>query len=115
MKFLYKILMGLGFLIFGLFAAVQYNDPDALLWFALYSYAAFLSVLWFKHPRTSLAFLGLIIYGIGLYILPPSFAKDWIQVETSREANGLLICAVWMLILLAFSLRKQRLNSSSKF
>jgi hypothetical protein len=105
-KVLLKILMISGFLIFGLFAVAQYNDPDALVWIALYSYAAFLSLIWVKTPKTMLALIGLMMYAVALWIEPPSFSNDWIKVETSREGNGLLICAVWMAVLLVVSLRK---------
>lgn len=40
-----KILSLILFLIFGAFAALQYNDPDPVLWIVIYGAVAFLSLL----------------------------------------------------------------------
>jgi Transmembrane family 220, helix len=96
---------------FNLFAGLQYNDPDPLLWIPIYLFAAFLCWKAYKgiyHKR--LMWLGLGLYGLyAVYLLLDkngvlSWAnehaaeslvtsmkaeKPWI--EETREFGGLLI------------------------
>lgn len=85
----------IGIVVFGLFALVQFNDPDPELWIVLYGYAAFLNAWSLRHSVQSLAFFGLVAYGICLLIWSPDFSSGWIDVETAREAAGVLLCLVW--------------------
>jgi hypothetical protein len=56
--------------LFVLFAAVQWNDPDPLLWIAIYLYAAFLCLISIrKKPFNSIWFFA----GIGFYIIYATF------------------------------------------
>jgi hypothetical protein len=101
------------FLVFALAAFVQWNDPDPLLWFALYALAALLSLaaaagrIWL---RPCVAAAGLYLVGV-LSLLPAlvdaraSAFTSWkmrdVSDEEAREALGLAICAAWMVVLIA--------------
>ncbi|MEH6681530.1 MAG: transmembrane 220 family protein [Sediminicola sp.] len=106
MKTFFKI-FSLVFSILFLWAAyVQYNDPDAYLWYFIYGSAACASLLFFfeRLPRI----VGLVLFG--MYVIaavldwPSRFEGvtigdgDIKNVEEGREALGLLICGVIMLL-----------------
>ena len=95
-------------LIFIAFAALQYNDPDPLLWMAIYGYVALIPILYlFKIYPIRLILISILaglIYS--LFYLPG--VVDWLQqgtpeelaremkatkpyIEESREFLGLLI------------------------
>lgn len=93
-----------------LFAAVQYNDPDAFLWIAVYlvpaiwaGLAAFrLDYLRRNAPMAALAvcmvagLLGVVYYWPDT---PGFWRKDvWWIVETAREGMGMMIVTVVMLV-----------------
>ncbi len=93
--------------IFLLSAAVQWNDPDPLLWIAGYLVAAALSAAaffgWIPVLPNACAALGFSLWFLSLATsLPgaPSEAFTSFEMvapghEEPREAIGLLICAVW--------------------
>ncbi|MCC6144115.1 MAG: transmembrane 220 family protein [Candidatus Hydrogenedentes bacterium] len=97
--------------LFGLSIAVQYNDPDALLWMAIYAYAFVMTTMAFFNRYTILAPLGMIAYLIGWAVNMPTWNPAEIahllsqpkmstnDVEVAREALGLLICGGWMAVL----------------
>jgi hypothetical protein len=91
-----------------LFAALQYNDPDALLWIAIYGLAAVWCIIGAQRPgllqRTAflrwLAIASIAFFVLGFLWLIPDFNRDFLGrtmmdagVETTREAFGYLICA----------------------
>lgn len=97
-------------ILFILFAAVQYNDPDPLLWIVVYAYVALICGMAVKGKYSTL----LIAFGIGFCFwgfvsLIPDFI-DWIQmgtpniasemkteephIELVREFLGYLICTI---------------------
>jgi transmembrane protein TMEM220 len=106
-----RVLGALGAAVFGVFAALQYNDPDAVVWIAIYGAACGVCVgaaagrrLWpyaLLVPGVALAW--------SLALLPAIMAQplDWSAVfgpggmmmapgvEETREALGLLIAASW--------------------
>jgi hypothetical protein len=105
-------------LVFILFAAVQYNDPDPYLWIPIYLYPAVLCYLAIKHkyPRIGY-FIGFAIFGV--YAIYKMFDEngviDWIRyhqatsiattmkaeqpwVEETREFFGLVIILVVLAI-----------------
>lgn len=99
-------------LLFILFAAFQYNDPDPWLWIGVYAFIAIISGLAAAeiHP-TWLIRIGLVGCVVGLGILLPDF-MDWIaggaesitqtmqakkpHIELTREFLGLVICTLVM-------------------
>jgi hypothetical protein len=99
-------------LVFILFAAVQYNDPDPYLWIPIYLYPAVLCFMAARNKTVSkfLYSLGFIIFGAyALYkLFDTNGIIDWIKyhnassiastmkaeqpwVEESREFFGLVI------------------------
>ena len=107
-----------------LFAIVQYNDPDGVMWMAIYAVPAlwcataifkrsiFLSI----HARTALVFCVLLTAAgvIRFWPLTPRFwSKDvWYNVETAREGMGLMVVAMVLVVLVIYQ-HKQR-NSRHK-
>lgn len=92
-------------ILFVLFAVVQYNDPDGLLWGGVYLVIALVCVLYNRIP---MLILNIIILGFLIALvsyLPPllSWIKDGMPsvvesmkaespyIEMVREAGGLLI------------------------
>lgn len=91
--------------------AVQYNDPDGPVWMLIYGYGTVVTALAVAKRYTVFAAVGFVGYLAGFfYWLPgivvdnPSHILTDLQmghqgVEEAREAFGLLIAAVWMLVL----------------
>jgi len=117
MKNLFKFLSLLFTLLFIWAAYVQYNDPDALLWYAIYGVAAAASLFFYLGK---LNFTGAIIlcgiYFIATYVIWPEQYEgltigngDIENIERGRESLGLLIVALVMLI---YALRLRLVNKS---
>lgn len=112
------VLMLLGLLMVA-FAAVQYNDPDALLWIVIYlAPAAWAFAAAFRPARVrSLAGERLLwattAIGVGLMVLywptvPAFWRKDvWWVEETAREGMGVMIGVAVLLVVLAWSLARK--------
>ena len=93
--------------------AVQYNDPDPWVWMTIYGLAAAACLLANKQPSQWWLSGALLLVTIGwaATIAPRvlgrvAFAElfeAWemkdLRVEEAREFGGLLIVAVWMLVL----------------
>ena len=101
-----KLLSLLFTLLFIWAAYVQYNDPDALLWYAIYGVAAVASLLFYlgKLSYTGAIILG-GIYFAGTFVLWPDKFEgitigngDIVNIERGRESLGLLIVAIVMLV-----------------
>lgn len=74
-------------LIFGLFAAFQYNDPDSFLWIVIYGVVALVSLLrLFGIFQKGMVFLLLIAIGLFTLLHVP-YAWEWF---TSSESATLL-------------------------
>lgn len=105
MRYLHMIFL----LLMVLFAGVQYNDPDGLMWMAIYSIPAFWSAVaafwrsWFSHLSARLALFACItasLVGVVYFwpLTPRFWTKDvWFEVETAREGMGLMIVALVLL------------------
>lgn len=104
-----KFLKILAFIFFALFiyaAVVQYNDPDAVKWYAIYGMAALASILFaFNQLRLTWAIVLSGFYiGLTIYTWPEKFEGvtigegDIVNIERGREALGLLIAGVVMAI-----------------
>lgn len=104
------------YLMLGVFlymVAVQYNDPDAILWMGIYGIAALICFLtslgrlhWGISALTAVVALGVALTIAPLVIGKVSFSELFESmemktkiVEQAREMGGLLIVAVWMIIL----------------
>lgn len=82
--------------LFAVFAALQLNDPDAILWLAAYGFAVVVSLLDVRGTVGRLPLVGLIVYGAWFAMLAPALGPGWFDDEVAREAIGLLIAAIWM-------------------
>jgi hypothetical protein len=111
-------------LIMIVFVAVQYNDPDAILWMLYYGYAAVVLMLAGLNKYNRIAtIIGIIGYSIGaLYLMPSVY--DWITlehgqnlmqqmnndkmyIEETRECGGLIIATTLMVVCLLGNKKKQ--------
>jgi len=99
------IFKSIGFLftlLFGLGAAVQYNDPDSLAWIIIYLLAALISLLFALNKLNIFIPLvcGVACFIGFVYLYPSDFQGfdlndgDIKTVELGREAFGLLIIAL---------------------
>tara|TARA_R110001592_G_scaffold213841_2_gene466684 strand:- start:362 stop:709 length:348 start_codon:yes stop_codon:yes gene_type:complete len=113
MNLLFKILGYLFALLFTISAILQYNDPDALVWIIIYAIAALIS-LGFALNKINYVIplvIGLLAFADFLYLYPSDFQGfdlndgDITTVELGREAFGLLIISIVMLV---FSFRIKR-------
>lgn len=101
-------------LLFTLFAAFQYNDPDTWLWVMIYGLAALLSFLFYRGVRSIILYAtAMIAYLLGaIYLWPPVYkgltlSMDYaLEIEEARESLGLGICALAMVFYLVSSYRK---------
>ena len=112
------VLMLLGLLMVA-FAAVQYNDPDALLWIVLYLVPAawaFAGAFRPAYPRSlsgERLLWASVAAGVGAMVfywptVPGFWHKDvWWVEETAREGMGMMIAfAVLLVVLVSTLLRK---------
>lgn len=113
MNRLFKVLGYLFALLFAAGAAVQYNDPDAFLWILIYSFAAMIALGCTLNKVGStlpLTVGGICLLGF-LYLYPYDFQGfdlndgDRKTVELGREAFGLLIISI-VLLVLGFRLKR---------
>lgn len=116
------------FILFILFGALQYNDPDPYIWIPIYGYAASICWLAFRRRYYKIASLvGIIAYLFyAIYLL---FTKngvlDWATkhgaeniassmkatkpwIENTREFFGLLILIVVLSIDFVYASKQQR-------
>ena len=117
MEKVFKFLGGIFAILFFITAVLQYNDPDTLLWIAIYGIAT-LVTLGFIFNKVSYivpALVGLLgVIGFFL-IFPEKFEGFTIgqgddkNIEEAREACGLLISAIVMFV---FALRIRFKNKS---
>ena len=112
--------------VFILFAAVQYNDPDPYLWIPIYLYPAVLCYLaiQYKYPIRGY-YMGFVIFGVyAIYkIFDENGVIDWIRfhqatsiastmkaeqpwIEETREFFGLVIILVVLAINLTIGNRR---------
>lgn len=123
-----KIFNGIFFLLFVLFAALQYNDPDPYLWVPIYLWAAYLCMQAVRNkyfPKWYI--ITIVIYAVyAIYkIGDQNGLLDWITkhnaeniaetmkaekpwIEETREFFGLVILIVVLAINLIYIKRKSR-------
>ena len=112
MNTLFKI-FGLLFTVLSIIsAALQYNDPDPIIWILIWGISAIISFLFFLNK---ISFIITMIVGVlsfmgFMYLYPSNFQGfnlkdgDIENVELGREAFGLLIIALVM-FMYAFRIR----------
>lgn len=115
-----RIVNGIFFVFLVLSVAVQYNDPDPLVWGAVYGVAAVWCGLAAFRPEffetafarllVSLTFLASLV---GVWWWWPTTPRWWMQevwwaTETAREGMGAMIVAVALLAATALALRVGR-------
>ena len=113
--------------LFLIFAAVQFNDPDPWIWVALYTLVAVIcGMAAVGNYRKTLILLGLAVCGIELFNIGPEFIK-WVNmgmpniademqadaphIEFAREFLGLLLCVLvlgWQYYVVSFRLKKNK-------
>jgi hypothetical protein len=113
--------------LFALSAALQYNDPDALPWIAIYAAAAAACALWGLRrtawPLTAAvmlialgwaaALLPDVLGFIGLSDLFMRMDEKGGRVEIGREIGGLTIVVAWMAALLLVERRRRAVRTGS--
>jgi hypothetical protein len=106
---------GFFFVLLVLFAVVQYNDPDAILWIVIYGLpAVWAGLAAFRPDQFARSQLLLTAFGVTLaamaagmiYDWPQSIA-DWWDNEVVREGLGLIIATVALLVV-AYTLWRTR-------
>jgi hypothetical protein len=121
-----KILSSIFGVIFLTFTVVQFNDPDPILWIAIYGAMVVVSVMAFFNRYFKMLLLGLAIaYLIYAALLFPS-AMVWLKsagrsllfddiakmqypyIEETREFLGLVICMAVLNLYFFYHLRKVR-------
>ena len=106
MNSLFKYLSLVMAILFIAAAYVQWNDPDATMWYFIYGIAALASVLFFLNKLNFIVALILaVLYIIGAIGLWPEKWEglsigggDINNIERAREALGLLIVGLVMLL-----------------
>jgi hypothetical protein len=109
--------------LFVLFAALQFNDPDPILWVPIYLAAAGISLTVIRKKYNKLLYIvGMIAYFLGgFYYLPhdlASYSHNEMSglgmrmpfVEEAREAGGLFICFVACTLYLFHATSQQNLE-----
>jgi len=97
-------------------ALVQFNDPDGLKWVALYGIGLITSVLFLLEKLSRLWAFLLAGFYLVLSVIswPDTFEGillekgNVVHVEEAREAMGLMISAIIMLILGLFLVKKEK-------
>jgi hypothetical protein len=97
-----RIASGVMLVLFLSWAGFQYNDPDALLWAAIYGIAALFTLLYLlgqSPSAASIAYASLCaLYAVYLAVRIV-LDREFIFEEQGREMLGLLICASWITFL----------------
>lgn len=79
------------FVLFGLFAIAQLNDPDPIIWVSIYGIVAVISVLYnFKKiPRLPIFLLAILIFVYAGYHF--AFFIEYLQIENKNELFGEMV------------------------
>ena len=114
MQVVFRALNGLMAVLFAIAVVVQFNDPDPLRWMAIYGAALAVSILAAMRGGVPVALpvtVGTIALAWGLLLAGRSGATlrvyqqmfdAWemknTSIEEAREATGLLIVFIWMVV-----------------
>jgi hypothetical protein len=125
----WRVLDAVFALLFLLAAVVQYNDPDPLLWIAMYLSASSASALSAaRHPRSGVALAVGVVAGLWAATLlplvvahPPRVESLFgdagmlnVGVEEAREMLGLCVVASWCAGVFARSRARSGSSASEK-
>ena len=79
-------------------AALQYNDPDALVWSLAYLAAAVICILAFLNRMPPILPLATSFFylGFGIYLATKVIGQHHWFDELGREMFGLLIVGLWL-------------------
>lgn len=100
--------------VFVVFAVLQYNDPDPIIWIPIYLYVALLSVWYYRGgvPNALLLVSAALYLAGAVYMWPAHWEGVQLQhgmktvnIEHGRESLGLGMCAL-TLVLYALVRRK---------
>lgn len=103
-----KIVLWFFIIVFLVFGAVQYNDPDGWLWILIYLLTAFMCFRSLKGEGDKLNYFIIatlfVLWGINIY--PPEWegvmlntaGMKTLNIELGRESLGLFICSFAMLV-----------------
>ncbi|MDO6388899.1 transmembrane 220 family protein [Pontibacter sp. BT731] len=114
-KQILSTLMGIVFIVF---AAMQYNDPDAAIWIATYLVAAIFSFLVsFNRINQAILLVAFVAYAVGAVFFWPAKWEgiaigggDIKNIEEAREFLGLVLTSITMLTFALFSRSRARLH-----
>lgn len=79
------------FVVFALFAIVQLNDPDPIIWFTIYAVVAIIPLVanFKKIPKSILiVFLIILFIYAGFHF---TYLVDWLQTEHKEELFGEMV------------------------
>jgi hypothetical protein len=89
--------------------ALQYNDPDPLVWMALYLVPLVLSLRALRGRANFWPNLLLgVAYSLSALRWAPAYAPGYLDNEEAREAGGLLLSGLWMAFLAVQAWRRRR-------
>ena len=114
MNLLFKIIGYVFTVLFAVGAVLQYNDPDSLHWIIIYGVAALVSLLFALNKIRYIIplVLGILAFIGFVYLYPADFQGfdlndgDIKTVELGREAFGLLIISI-LLLIFAFRIKRK--------
>ncbi|MGV3505408.1 MAG: transmembrane 220 family protein [Adhaeribacter sp.] len=93
--------------VFVVFAALQYNDPDPIVWIPIYLYVALLSVWYYRGgvPKVLLLVSAALFLAGAVYMWPAHWEGVELQqgmktanIEHGRESLGLGLCVLTMVL-----------------
>ncbi|MEX0313957.1 MAG: transmembrane 220 family protein [Allomuricauda sp.] len=86
-----KIINFLLFALFGLFAFLQLNDKDGLLWFSIYAIVALVHLYATFKPLNRILLWGLLILLLIYCLYHAPYLWEWLQVNHKSELFGEMV------------------------
>jgi hypothetical protein len=116
MNVFFKIMSLIFMVLFALAAIVQWNDPDAWLWYFIYGIPCIASLVFFLGRfNYKVGWVLFLVYAVAAYFIWPDKFEgialgegEDIHIEKGREALGLLLVS---LVMLVYTLITRRLSS----
>lgn len=110
-------------IVFTLFAVVQYNDPDPLVWMAIYMLIAGVSVYSIFRPLGSFITIPLMLgyFIMAIYLWPDEYygitmpMSYRVEIELARESLGLALGGLALGVLYLVSYKSRSLSRASRF